>query len=91
MAQRYLTPNPENASLAELYAAQRAGNRETHRRCTVIILLVTGSSRAQAMAAFDLSESAVKKIIRAFNLYGIDGLVAGKRTGRKPRISNTQK
>ena len=36
-------------------------------------------------AAFDLSESAVKKIIRAFNLYGIDGLVAGKRTGRKPR------
>jgi transposase len=91
VAQRYLTPNPENASLAELYAAQRAGNRETHRRCTVIILLITGSSREQAMAAFDLSESAVKKMVRAFNLYGIDGLVAGKRTGRKPRISKTQK
>ena len=43
------------------------------------------------MRAFDLSESAVKKIVRAFNLYGIDGLVAGKRTGRKPRISDTQK
>ena len=91
MAQRYLIPNPENASLAELYAAQRAGNRETHRRCTVIILLITGSSREQAMAAFDFSESAVKKIVRAFNLYGIDGLVARKRTGRKPRISGTQK
>ena len=42
-------------------------------------------------ACFDLSESAVKKIVRAFNLYGIDGLVARKRTGRKPRISGTQK
>ena len=91
MAQRYLTPNPENASLAELYAAQRAGNRETHRRCTVIILLVTGSSRAQAMAAFDLSESAVKKIIRAFNAYGVDGLVAKRRTGRKPLITGEKK
>jgi transposase len=27
------------------------------------------------MRAFDLSESAVKKIIRAFNLYGIDRLI----------------
>jgi len=91
VAQRYLTPNPENASLAELYAAQRAGNRETHRRCTVIILLITGSSREQAMAAFDLSESAVKKIIRAFNLYGIDGLIARKRPGRTPVMTDEQK
>jgi hypothetical protein len=58
-------PNPENASLAELYTAQRAGNRETNRRCTVIVLLLTGSSRQQAVAAFDLSESAIKKIVRA--------------------------
>jgi transposase len=43
------------------------------------------------MAAFDLSESAVKKIVRAFNLYGIDGLIAKKRTGRKPLISKEQK
>ena len=47
--------------------------------------------RHRSWRAFDLSESAVKKIVRAFNLYGIDGLVAGKRTGRKPRISDTQK
>jgi transposase len=91
VAQRYLIPNPENTSLAELYAAQRAGNRETNRRCTVIILLLTGSSREQAMRAFDLSESAVKKIIRAFNLYGIDGLVAKRRPGRTPLISGEQK
>ena len=51
-------PNPENASLADLYEAQRAGNRETNRRCTVIILLLSGSSREQAMRAFDLSAKA---------------------------------
>jgi transposase len=43
------------------------------------------------MRAFDLGESAVKKIIKAFNLYGIDGLIAKKRTGRKPLISGEQK
>ncbi len=91
MARRYLTPNPENASLADLYATQRAGNRETNRRCTVIILLLTGSSREQAKRAFDLSDSAVRKIIRAFNSYGIDGLVAKKRPGRTPLISGEQR
>ena len=91
MAQRYLNPNPENTSLSDLHGAMRAGNKETYRRCIVVIMLLTGSSRDQVMRAFDLSESAVKKIVRAFNLYGIDGLVAGKRTGRKPRISDTQK
>jgi transposase len=88
---RYLTPNPENASLADLYATQRAGNRETSRRCTVIILLLTGSTRQQAMNAFDLSESGIKKIIRAFNTYGIDGLVAIKRPGRTRLISGELK
>jgi len=91
VARRYLTPNPENASLADLYATQRAGNRETYRRCTVIILLLTGSAREQAMRAFDLSESAVKKMIRAFNRYGIDGLIAKRRPGRKPLIAGAQK
>jgi transposase len=84
-------PNPENASLAELYQTQRAGNRETSRRCTVIILLLSGSSREQAMRAFDLSESAVRKIVKAFNAYGVDGLIAKKKPGRTPLISAGQK
>jgi transposase len=91
VAQRHLIPNPENASLSDLHAAMRAGNKETYRRCSVIIMLLTGSSRQQVMKVFDLSESAVKKIARAFNLYGVDGLIAKKRTGRKPLISGTQK
>jgi transposase len=43
------------------------------------------------MAAFDLSESAVKKIITAFNRCGIDGIVAKKRPGRRRVISGAQK
>jgi transposase len=91
MGQRYLSPNPENASLADLQAVRKAGNKETDRRCLVIIMLLTGSPREQVMKVFDLSESAVKKIIRAFNTYGADGLVAKRRTGRKPLISFEKK
>jgi transposase len=84
VARRYLTPNPENASLADLHAAQRVENKETYRRCIVVIMPRTGSSRDQVMKVFDFSESAVKKIVRAFNRYGIDGLIAKKRAGREP-------
>jgi transposase len=91
VAQRYLRPNPENASRSDLRAALRAGNRETNQRCLVIIMLLTGSTREQVMEVFDITESAIKKIITAFNAYGIDGLIAKKRTGRKPIISRAQK
>ena len=91
MAQRYLRPNGENASLADLQAAQTAGNKETYRRCLVIIMLLSGISREQVMEVTALSESAVKKIIRAFNLYGVDGIIAKKRTGRRPAIDDHQK
>jgi len=43
------------------------------------------------MRGFDLSESGVKKIVRAFNSYGVDGLIAKKRSGRKRIISGEQK
>ncbi len=91
MAQRYLRPNPENASLADLRATLRAGNRETNQRCLVIIMLLTGSTREQVMEVFAITESAIKKIVTAFNAYGIDGCIAKKRTGRKPIISREQK
>jgi transposase len=91
VAQRYLTPHAENASLSDLRAAQRAGNRETAQRCLVIIMLLTGCTREQVREVFDISESAVRKIIVAFNSYGVDGVVAKKRTGRKPLISPDQK
>ena len=91
MARTLLTPDPENASLADMQAAMRAGNKETYRRCLVIIMLLTGSPRDQIMRAFDMCESSVQKIIRAFNSFGIDGLVAKKRTGQTPRITGEQK
>ena len=91
VAQRYLTPNGENASMAGLLAAQAAGNKETYRRCLVIIMLLSGISREQVMKVTTLSESAVKKIIRAFNTYGVDGLIAHKRTGRRPIIGDRHK
>ena len=91
MAQRYLIPNAENASLVDLRAVQRAGNRETNQRCLVIIMLLTGCKREQVMEVFDISESAIRKIVKAFNAYGTDGLVAKKRPGRTRLIPADQK
>ena len=91
MAQRHLAPNPENASLADLQAARKAGNRETDRRCLVVIMLLIGSTREQVMKTVELTDDAIRKIIRAFNLYGVDGLIAKKRPGRTPLISGNQK
>jgi len=84
-------PNPENASLADLQALRKAGNRETDRRCLVIIMLLIGSSREQVMKTVELSDSAIRRIIKAFNAYGADGLVAKRRTGRIPLITGRQK
>lgn len=83
MAQRYRTPNPENASLADLQAVRKAGNKETDRRCLVIIMLLTGSTREQVGEVLELGESAIQKIVRAFNTYGADGLVALETNGKK--------
>lgn len=91
MPRRYLTPNGENASIADLQAAQKAGNKETYRRCLVVIMLLSGISREQVTKVTTLGDSAVKKIIRAFNLYGVDGVIAKKRPGRKPVIRDRQK
>jgi len=57
----------------------------------VIIMLLVGSSREQAMKTVELSDSAIRKIIGAFNLYGIDGLIAKRRPGRTPLISGVQR
>jgi transposase len=77
--------------MADLRTVQAAGSKETYRRCLVIIMLLSGISREQVMRVTRLSESAVKKIIRAFNLYGVDGLIARKRPGRRPVIGDQQK
>jgi transposase len=87
---RHVFPNPENASLSDLQAARRAGNRETDRRCLVIIMLLVGSSREQVRKTVELSDSAVRKIVTAFNHYGVDGLIAKKRPGRKRLFSEAR-
>ena len=40
----------------------------------------------QVMKTVELSDSAVRRIIRAFNFYGVDGLIAKKRSGRTPLL-----
>jgi hypothetical protein len=45
------------------------------------MMLLKGSPREKMLKVADLSKSAIKKIIRAFNAYGADGLVARRRPG----------
>ena len=86
MARMLAQPNPENASRAELHTAIRAGSYETQRRCVAILMLIAGSTREQACRAMQVSPSAVRKWVRAFNLCGIDGLLVRKRSGAPRKI-----
>lgn len=38
-----------------------------------------------------VTDGKIRKSVRTFNLYGVDGLVAKKRPGRTPLISGNQK
>jgi transposase len=91
MSRARAIPNPENASLADIRATMQAGNRETYRRCLAIVMLLTHIPHEQVLAALDVCESTLRKIIRAFNLYGIDGLVAKKRPGRSRTLNVEQR
>ncbi len=57
----------------------------------MIIMLLVGSTREQVMKTVELTDDAIRKIIRAFNLYGVDGLIAKKRPGRTRLILGAQK
>lgn len=43
------------------------------------------------MHSFDMCESSIQKIIRAVNSFGVDGVIARKRTGRTPSFTTKQK
>ena len=45
------------------------------------MMLLKGSPRKKMIKVADLLKSAAKKIIRAFNAYGADGLVMKRRSG----------
>ena len=57
----------------------------------MIIMLLVDSTREQVMKTVELTDDAIRRIIRAFNLYGVDGLIAKKRPGRTPLILGAQK
>jgi transposase len=90
MARRLAQPDAENASLADLHAASRAGSYETQRRCMAIILLITGVEREQVCRAMEACQSAVRKWVREFNIRGIDGLIVRTRSGAPRKISKVK-
>jgi transposase len=87
MARALLKPNPENASIHELREAGRVGSPETSTRCTAIQLLVTGVEREQVCTALLVNERSLVRWIKAFNEYGVDGLIVRKRSGRRRKIA----
>jgi len=90
MARTLALPNHENASLADLHAAIRAGSYETQRRLIAILMLISGSTREQVCRAMLACDSALRKWIGAFNRRGIDGLIVKKRPGAPRKISTAK-
>lgn len=64
-------------------AAQCAPSRRSHVRMMAIKALLLGLEFEQVMSLFGKSRRTVTRWIAAFNERGIDGLIEGKRTGRK--------
>ena len=83
MARLRLEPNADNATISELKETGHVGSSETAVRCRAIQFSLAGASRQQVCDALDVTERALRKWIQAFNSYGIDGLIANKRPGRR--------
>ena len=81
-----LKPDPENVSIHELREAGRAGSPETSTRCTEIQFLVTGVAREHVCTALLVNERSLVRWIKAFNKYGVDGLIVRKRSGHRRKI-----
>ena len=90
MARPRLEPNAENATIGELKETGRVGSSETALRFTAIQFLLAGTSREQVCDALEVTERALRKWIKVFNCYGIDGLIAKKRPGRTRILSGEQ-
>lgn len=87
MSRTLITPNPENASLAELEtAAKCAPTQRAHNRYRAMIALIMGIPRHGVAKLFGVSERAVRRWISVFNEQGIDGLIDEPKSGRVRKI-----
>ena len=90
MARQPLIPNPHNASLQELKAVGKVGSFETNVRCDAMQMLIVGIPRGKVCDALQITERSLRRWIRLFNDYGVDGLVVNKRPGRPHLIGKEQ-
>lgn len=68
-------------------AVRKEKNSRICRRLLGIIHLLEGGSRQEAQDIACLSINVMRKWIKRFNQYGIEGLRSIKQTGRPPRMS----
>jgi len=74
-----------------LKKAYDAGALRLVRRISVLLSLARGEPIAQVAETFSVSRQTVYDWIKAFMLYGADSLVYHHPTGRKPKLTKTQR
>lgn len=80
--------NRENATQEELRAAHRCEeDRVTARRVFGMMKLYEGRSVAEVAGILEVSESSVQRWIKVFNDFGLEGLLARGKPGRKKSIT----
>ena len=82
-----VTPNGENATLAELEVAMEAApNKRSYVRLAAIRALLMGVPRSQVCRLYHRSDRLLRLWIEMFNRGGIDALASKPRTGRPPKV-----
>ena len=72
---KFIPPNPENVSLAELKSVERkAGTKHAFRRLLAIRLLLSGWERPQVLEVAGCDGSTLRRWVVRFNRFGVEGL-----------------
>jgi transposase len=87
-----ILPNPENATVDELRFIHKAlSDGDMAHRLFAIILLLTGLSRQQVLAAYGCNEATLRNWIKAYNRAGVEGLVPKPRPGRPRKVLSAKR
>lgn len=91
MARPCIELNLENATLAEVRVAMDCTpTKKGFRRLQALLWLYEGKSREEVAALSHFSSRHVLRLIHAFNLAGLDGLIPGRSSGRQRIIARDQ-
>jgi transposase len=76
---------------AQLWKAKRIGNGRVAQRILALVAVAEGNSLTEAAAILNVSHEAIRIWVRDFVMYGMKSLQIGKSSGRRSKLTKSQK